>query len=163
MRTVALALAILSVPAAAQEAGWHYSPLAGEGDRAALGCAHDSTSTDYTCLVVRCEDDFAIGVHIHTSRAGGDAGRWKIEVDRGQPRLQVEAAPDGSPYGARVAGDVTPIVEGLKHGAVAYIEPLEGPPVTQGIPLSGSFYVINQALYFCAPKAPTTGEEPASD
>jgi hypothetical protein len=44
---------------------------------------------------------------------------------------------------------------------VAYIEPLEGPPVTQAIPLTGSFYVINQALYFCAPNAPVGREDVA--
>ena len=68
-------LLLIAQPVFAQEAGWHYSPLAGEGDRAALGCAAGATASSFTCLAVRCEDDFTVGLHIHTSRPGGDAGR----------------------------------------------------------------------------------------
>ncbi len=59
---------------------------------------------------------------------------------------------EGSPYGAKVDGDVTAILEGIKNGVSLYLEPLEGSPLTRnGIGLSGSLYAINQALYFCAP------------
>ena len=44
--------------------------------------------------------------------------------------------------------------EALKNGAVVYLDPEKGEPVERAISLSGSLYVINQALYFCAPKAP---------
>ena len=68
-----------ATPTLAQEAGWHYSLLPGEGDRAALGCSYDATPQRYTCLAVRCEDDFSVGIHIHTSRADGDVGHWTLE------------------------------------------------------------------------------------
>lgn len=96
------ALALLAAPAAAQEAGWHYSPLPGEGDRATLGCARDSTPQNYACIAVRCEDDFTTGVHIHTSRPTGDVGRWAITVDKETRSFDAEAA---QPYGARLVGD----------------------------------------------------------
>jgi hypothetical protein len=40
---IALMAVLLAGPAEAQESGWHYSPYRGEGDRAALGCAYEST------------------------------------------------------------------------------------------------------------------------
>lgn len=147
-------LSALGSPTLAQEAGWHYSPLEGEGDRAAMGCGHGSTPAEFACLVVRCEDDFEIGVHIYTSRPGGDAGRWRIDIDR-EPGHEVDAKTDGAPYNARLEGDVTSVLEALKNGAIAYLDPKAGPDVPRnGISLSGSLHAINQALYFCAPKVP---------
>jgi len=142
--------------ALAQESGWHYSPLPGEGDRAAMGCAYGSTPQQHACIVVRCEDDNSVGLHIHTSRAGGDAGRWRIEFDKGDPAHAVEAAADGSPYGARIAGDIEAILFGLKNLGLVYLDPQDGAEVSQQISLGGSLYVINQALYYCAPEAPET-------
>lgn len=143
--------------ASAQEQGWHFSPLPGEGDRAAMGCSHGATPEKHTCLVVRCEDDFIVGVHIHTSRAGTDAGRWRIEFDKGDPAYDVTAVEDGSPYGARIEGDVEPILFGLKNLGLVYLDPQDGADVDQQIDLSGSLYVINQALYFCAPRVEPEG------
>lgn len=162
MRTAALALIVLSVPAAAQEPGWHYSPLPGEGDRATLACATGSDAASYTCLAVRCEDDFSVGLHIHTSRPGGDAGSWSLDVDK--ESFDVTAATTDSPYGARVAGDVDTLLDRLRHGFIAYLDPLDGAPVEQnGIPLAGSLYAINQALYFCAPPPAPDDEPPDED
>lgn len=144
------ALALMAAPAAAQEAGWHYSPLPGEGDRAALGCALGSTPQSYACIAVRCEDDFSTGVHIHTSRPVGDAGRWAITVDKETRSLDAEAF---QPYGARLTGDISWVLDNLANGAIAYLEPEDG----QGVPvnhiaLDGSLYAINSALAFCAPR-----------
>ena len=148
------ALVAMAYPVIAQEAGWHYSPLEGEGDRAALGCGLGSTPEEFACLAVRCEDDFEVGVHLYTSRPGGDAGRWRIDVDK-EDGHEVDAKPDGSPYHARIEGDVAPLLDALKNGAIAYLAPRAGQDVPKnGIPLDGSLYVINQALYFCAPKVP---------
>lgn len=153
-----LACGVAAVPAQAQEPGWHYSPLPGEGDRATLACATGSDQADYTCLAVRCEDDFSTGLHIHTSRPGGDAGRWSLDVDKESFELTAEA--DSTAYGARVTGDVSTLIERLRHGFIAYLDPEEGPPVQQnGIPLAGSLYAINQALYFCAPPPPTDADQ----
>lgn len=160
----ALAL-LLPAPSLAQQAGWHYSPFDGEGDRAALGCAYGSDAAVFTCLAVRCEDDFSVGLHIHTSRPGGDAGSWRLDIDR--ERFALEARPDGSPYHARVEGEVAGLLDALRHGAVAYLDPASGAPVSRnGIALEGSLYAINQALYFCAPKVPVepppVGEDQAT-
>jgi hypothetical protein len=156
---VALALVMFAGPAFAQEEGWHYSPIEGEGDRAAAGCGFGSTPDEFACLVVRCEDDFSVGVHIHTSRPGGDAGRWRIDIDK-EDGIDVDAKPDGTPYNARVDGDVADLIDALKNGAIAYLDPKAGQPVPKnGITLAGSLYVINQALYFCAPKV--SAETPA--
>ena len=147
----ALAIATLAaLPAFAQEAGWHYSPFDGEGDRAAMGCAYGADARSYTCLVVRCEDDMSVGLHIHTSRSGGDAGRWALDID--DVRHEIVAAAEGSPYHARIAGDGKPLIEAMKNGAVAYLDPLDGAAVTRSaISLSGSLHAINQALYYCVP------------
>jgi hypothetical protein len=156
MQRLAAILLLLSctVPATAQEAGWHYSPLAGEGDRAALGCSYGAGPQSYTCLAVRCEADFSIGLHVHTSRPGGDSGRWGLEFDKEGVRFEVSAVADGSPYHARIEGDVAPILQQLKDAGLVYLDPADGPPIDRAISLSGSLYAINQALYFCAPKAP---------
>ena len=149
-----VALLLLIAPALAQQAGWHYSPLPGEGDRAAMGCSYGADATGYSCLVVRCEDDFSVGLHIHTSRADGDAGAWRLEFDDvDRTSFPVTAAADGSPYHARIAGDVAPIIQALKDNGLVYLDPAAGLPIDRAISLSGSLYVINQALFFCAPKA----------
>jgi hypothetical protein len=154
LAAVATATAFV-LSALAQEAGWHYSPLPGEGDRAALGCTYGSTPTAFACLAVRCEDDFSVGLHIHTSREGGDAGKWVLEFDKEGERFPVTAVADNSPYHARIEGDVAPILEQLKNAGLVYVDPQSGASIDRAISLSGSLYAINQALYFCAPKVPS--------
>jgi hypothetical protein len=157
-QALTLALALCAAPAVAQEAGWHYSPLPGEGDRAALGCALGSTPAAYACIAVRCEDDFTTGVHIHTSRPQGDAGRWAITVDKETRAFDAEAA---APYGARLVGDFSWVLYNLANGAVAYLAPEDGSAMPANhIPLDGSLYAINAALAFCAPRVPV---EPIPD
>ena len=147
-----LALPLLVLPAIAQEAGWHYSPLPGEGDRATLGCALNSTPEVYACIAVRCEDDFSTGVHIHTSRPESDAGRWAITIDKETRTFDAEAA---EPYGARLVGDYSWVLENLANGAVAYLEPENGSGMPANhIALDGSLYAINAALAFCTPRVP---------
>lgn len=147
-----LILALLALPAMGQEAGWHYSPLPGEGDRATLGCALNSTPDTYACIAVRCEDDFSTGVHIHTSRPETDAGRWAITIDKETRSFDAVAA---EPYGARLTGDISWLLDNLAHGAVAYLEPELGSGMPANhIALDGSLYAINAALAFCAPRVP---------
>lgn len=156
----ALAWGLVAAPASAQQAGWHYSPLPGEGDRAALGCSYGATADSFTCLAVRCEDDYSVGLHIHTSRFDGDAGQWVLEFDREMQRFPVTSVVDGSPYGARIEGDVAPILQNLKDAGLVYLDPANGPPISRAISLSGSLLAINQALYFCAPRVlPPSGDE----
>lgn len=153
-----LGLALLAAPAAAQQPGWHYSPLPGEGDRATLGCSLLSTAQSHTCIAVRCEDDFATGIHIHTSRKGGDVGGWAITVDKQTRSFMAEQA---EPYGARLTGDVSWVLDNLANGAIAYLEPADGMGVPDNhIALDGSLYAINAALAFCAPRVRI---EPISD
>jgi len=160
---VVVTLATLALPASAQEQGWHYSPLDGEGDRATLGCAYNSTPQSFSCIAVRCEDDYTVGVHLHTSRPGGDAGRWRIDIDR-EAGFEVDAKADGAPYHAKLAGDVTEVIEAIKNGGVAYLDPKAGPELpTNGIPLSGSLHAINQALFFCAPRVPSVPDDGPTD
>jgi len=152
----------LAQPALAQESGWHYSPLPGEGDRAALGCSAGATPQRFTCLAVRCEDDFSVGLHIHTSRADGDAGRWTLEFDKEGERFPVTAVKDTSPYHARIEGDVPPILALIRNSGLVYLDPDSGLPLDRAISLTGSLAAINQALYFCAPKSPVEPAAPAS-
>src|SRR5690606_16073977 len=134
------------------EAGWHYSPYPGEGDRAALGCAYGSTPQVHTCVAVRCEDDFTVALHLDTTRLGGDAGHWALHVDEERHEV-VAAATESAPYGAKVAGDTAAIVDAIRNGATLFVEPLDGNPVPlDGIGLAGSLHAIGQALYFCAPR-----------
>jgi hypothetical protein len=142
---------LLALPAAAQEGGWHYSPFPGEGDRAALGCSPGSTPESHTCLAVRCEDDFSVGLHVETTRDGGDAGRWRLQVD--DQVFEVVAAPSTtSPYGAKVEGDVAPFLDAIKNGGEGFVEPIDGAETSsRALPLTGSLEAINQALFFCAP------------
>jgi hypothetical protein len=136
--------------ALAQEPGWHYSPLPGEGDRASLGCAKDSNAQNYTCLAVRCEDDYTTGVHVHSSRAGGAAGNWEFTLDRDTRSLVAEAS---EPYGGRFADEDGWLLDGLRHGTFVYLRH-EG-DADGGfalISLAGSFSAIAEALQWCAPR-----------
>ncbi|SEP66004.1 hypothetical protein SAMN05428969_0349 [Devosia sp. YR412] len=149
-KALILALSLLASPALAQQAGWHYSPLPGEGDRAALGCDRDATPQQFTCLAVRCEDDFSTSVHIHTSRPKV-LGSWEMTLDRENASFtaQVSAAPYGGQFISRADWLLERIEQGtfiyLRHaddvtGAYAYID------------LGGSLQAIHQALAFCAPR-----------
>ncbi|MDB5529744.1 MAG: hypothetical protein JWR51_2847 [Devosia sp.] len=159
---IIVAALMLAAPVWAQEAGWHYSPLPGEGDRAALGCASGSTPENYACVAVRCEDDFGVGLHLYTSRSEGDAGDWVVDID--EDAHPVSAQTDTGPYGARITGDGTALRDGLEQGAVAYLQPKSGSPLELAvIPLSGSLTAINNALAYCAPRVPKAVAEPNAD
>lgn len=156
---VALASLMLLLPAHGQEEGWHYSPLPGEGDRTTLGCALGSTPEQFTCIAVRCEDDFTVGIYAHTSRAEPHEGEWLVTIDRvNRPFL---AGPGEGPYGAKLADPKGWLLHNLQNGAVAYLHPLAGPPAPLNfIPLSGSLYEINRALAYCVPPKPAEPNEP---
>jgi hypothetical protein len=150
------ALCTLAFSALAQEAGWHYSPYPGEGDRAAMGCTRGSTPQKHACMVVRCEDDFS--VYVKTSRPEGDVGKWVVQIDDAAPLLETVPVAEGLPYGGKIVEtdtEIPTLVEALKQSAFVFIEPLDGePPVPDGIIGTGSLHAINQALYFCAPRNP---------
>ena len=153
MLRIALAFLLLPASAQAQEAGWHYSPLPAEGDRATLGCALGSSPEVFTCIAVRCEDDFTVGIYAHTSRPEDHAGEWLVTIDRVNRPFVGEPGP--GPYRARLQDPDGWLLSNLKNGAVAYLHPQEGPPVPLNfIPLSGSLYEINRALAYCAPRVP---------
>jgi hypothetical protein len=160
MRAAALALLMTFGPAVAQEAGWRYSPYPGEGDRAAMGCSYGSTPETHSCVAVRCEDDFTVGLHIDTTRPGEDAGRWLIQIDKDLHEVTAVAV-EGSPYGARVEGDVSAIIDDIKNGDSLFVDPRDsGDPPSRGIGLSGSLRAINQALFYCAPRVDPNAATP---
>ncbi|WP_449393490.1 hypothetical protein [Devosia riboflavina] len=157
-----IACLILAQPALAQTSGWQFSPLSGEGDRAAMGCARDATPENFTCLVVRCEDDFSTGIHVHSSRFGGDAGAWDMTLDREDRRFVAEES-DG-PYGARINKDADLLLDRLRHGTFVYLRHSgdEHAPFAF-IDLAGSMNTIAEALYWCAPRVRPTEQNAASD
>jgi hypothetical protein len=111
---------------------------------------------------VRCEDDFGVGLHLYTSRREGDIGDWIVDID--EDAHPVSAQTDAGPYGARIAGDIQALRDGLEQGAVAYLQPQTGAPLELAvIPLSGSLNTINRALAYCAPRVPKAVAEPNAD
>jgi len=151
--TPALILLVLlgTTPVAGIEAGWHYSPLPGEGDRASMGCARGATTDHHACLVVRCEDDFTTGLHVHTSRPGGAAGRWEMTLDREARVLETMAGT--TPYGARLADPDGWLLDGLRHGTFVYLRHVnDKEDAFDFIDLGGSYRSIAEALYWCAPR-----------
>lgn len=160
IRSAALLLGLLAAPALGQEAGWHFSPLLGEGDRAALGCNREATAEAYLCLAVRCEDDYGIGLYLHGNRPIGLGDDWTMTIDR-EFTLPLQIEGSDAPYGARIGGDVTGPLEALKNGGIAYLDASDG-SVSAQIPLAGSLNAINRALYYCAPRQPPSGDEEAT-
>ncbi|HWV20741.1 MAG TPA: hypothetical protein VN036_06925, partial [Devosia sp.] len=157
-----IAFLVLVQPAFAQAPGWHFSPLPGEGDRAAMGCARDATAQNFSCLVVRCEDDFTTGIHIHSSRFGGDAGIWTMTLDREERRFTAEKS--AGPYGARITQDADFLLDRLRHGTFVYLRHSgdENAPFAF-IDLAGSMKTIAEALYWCAPRVPPQEQNPVPD
>ncbi len=144
---------LMALPVHGQEAGWRISPLPGEGDRASMGCARGSSAAEFNCLVVRCEDDYTTGLHVHSSRAGGAAGRWEMTLDRENRVLEAHA--DGSPYGARLDDGEGWLLDGLRHGTFVYLRHVEDEESEFAfIDLGGSYRAISEALYWCAPRVP---------
>lgn len=143
---------ILAVPAQGQEPGWHYSPLPGEGDRASLGCANGSSPENFTCLAVRCEDDFSTGIHVYASRPAGAAGRWELTLDRETRHLSVASA---QPYGGRFEDADGWLLDGLRQGTFVYLRHENDAEGAFGhIDLGGSYRAIEEALKWCAPRVP---------
>lgn len=159
----ATALILLAAPSAGHEPGWSYSPLPGEGDRAALGCDREATAADHACLAVRCEDDYAVGVHVLTTRPAGDGGPWEMTVDR-ESRVAV-AGPDPAPYGGRFADDDDAewLLDRLRHGSFVYLRhAADDEAPFRFIDLTGSLQAIHTALRWCAPRVPAeTGDPPS--
>lgn len=154
-----IAALAFSAPAAAQSPGWGFSYLPGEGDRAAMGCARDTTPEVFTCLAVRCEDDFSTGLYVHSSRLGGDAGTWTMTLDR-EDKSFVALAPD-SAYGAKIEKDADLLLDRLRYGTFVYLR--HGEDENQAfayIDLSGSMTAITEALYWCAPRVPPAEQNP---
>jgi hypothetical protein len=151
----ALACLVLAAPACAQSPGWGFSPLPGEGDRAAMGCDRDSTADDYACLVVRCEDDFTVGIHLQASRQPDVQGVWNLTIDR-EDRAVAVGAPTG-PYSGRVLTDTDWLLDRLKLGSYVYLAHAddENQPF-RFISLAGSLAAIHEALYWCAPRTTPT-------
>lgn len=147
---LALALALLAAPAMAQEAGWHYSPLPGEGDRATLGCDRDASPAAYTCLAVRCEDDYSTGIHIHTSRAEV-LGTWDMTLDRENASVVAEVA--DAPYGGRFVARADWLLERIEQGTFIYLRHADDDAGAYAyIDLGGSLFAVNAALAYCAPR-----------
>jgi hypothetical protein len=157
-----LVLATLATaPLAAQEAGWHYSALPGEGDRATLGCDRDATPAQYSCLAVRCEDDFSIGIYVHSSRHE-NLGRWEMTVDS-ENLIAITVSGPG-PYGAKITGKSDWLLERLLQGSFVYLRhSADEQAPFRYISLSGSLYAINHALAWCAPRLPTGEQIPTTD
>jgi hypothetical protein len=152
-------VALLATPALALEPGWHYSPLPGEGDRAALGCDKDATPERFTCLAVRCEDDFSTGLHLYTSLPERH-GTWHMTVDRENAEMVV--GPSLAPYSGRVTDNVPWLLERLREGTFIYLRHADASDRRFAfIDLGGSLKAINQALAFCAPRVPDRGEPPS--
>lgn len=160
--TAALILTLqLGAPATAQEAGWHYSPLPGEGDRATLGCDRNAIPGDYACLVVRCEDDFSTGIYVHSNRLS-DLGPWDLTLDGDD--IRAIAQPGPGPYGAKFGNDADWLLERLQQGSFVYLRHVDDEGARfRFIDLSGSLYAINRALAWCAPRVPAVPVKPTPD
>lgn len=157
-----IAVLVLAGPALAEVPGWQFSPLPGEGDRAAMGCARDATPESYTCLVVRCEDNYSTGIHIHSSRFGGAAGRWEMTLDREDVSFTAEKDP--GPYGAVITENAGLLLDRLRHGTFVYLRHSEDDYAPFAfIDLRGSMKAIGEALFWCAPRVPPTEQNSLSD
>jgi hypothetical protein len=148
---LALLVVGLASPLHAQQSGWHYSPLPGEGDRATMGCDTTATPAAFVCIAVRCEDDFTTGVYVHTNRLAKQ-GDWRMTIDRENATLTAGAS--SAPYSARFVPDQTGwLLERIRQGSFIYLRNLNDPDLGFArISLGGSLYAINNALAFCAPR-----------
>ncbi len=126
-----------------------------------MGCARDSDANAFACLVVRCEDDYSTGLHVHTSRPGGSAGTWEMTLDREARQIDAIGA---SPYGARLVDPDGWLLDGLRHGTFVYLRHSQDmEDAFAFIDLSGSFRSIAEALQWCAPRVPPDEQIGSSD
>lgn len=149
---LAIFFQILTMPVSGHEAGWHYSPIPAEGDRATLGCDRNATPNNFTCVAVRCEDDFSTGIYVHTSRANA-LGTWEVTVDKENAILVAE--PSSAPYSGRVLKNAEWLLDRVRQGTFIYLRHADDPEKGFAyIGLGGSLYAINDALSYCAPRVP---------
>lgn len=150
--TMAVLALGLTTPVVAQQAGWHHSHVAGEGDRAAMGCDRDATAERFTCLAVRCEDDFSVGLYVDTSRSPV-LGLWEMTLDRENASLLAAGA--AAPYGGRFVAEADWLLERLRQGTFAYLRHVDDADGDFAfISLDGSLQAIGAALFHCAPRLP---------
>lgn len=151
-RAAALSL-LFCAPVLAQTPGWHYSPLPGEGDRAAMGCDRDAVPSSFACLVVRCDDDFSAGIYLYSSRSPDALGLWDFTVDREDRSFAVVEG--GAPYSGRIEKDRDWLLERLQQGSYVYLRHAQdSEDAFRFVSLAGSLAAIGEALYWCAPRVP---------
>jgi hypothetical protein len=127
-----------------------------------MGCDRDATDETFTCLVVRCEDNFSTGIHIHSSRFGGAAGTWTMTLDREDVSFTAEK--DAGPYGAIITEGADLLLDRLRHGTFVYLRHSQDEYAPFAfIDLTGSMTAIAEALYWCAPRVPSAEQNPVSD
>jgi len=133
---------------------WSAAPHEGESARAAIGCSNGTNDDDWTCLVVRCEDDGSLGLYYEFS-TGGTNDPFTIAVDGEAFPVTLGELPSGVPYQKRLLGDVRSIAEALRGGSLARIVDI-APPLNPGfdsIPLRGSSRAIGKIVAACVGKA----------
>ena len=125
-----------------------------------MGCDRDAVAGDFSCVVVRCEEDFSVGLHVYSSRRPNALGRWALTLDRED--RQVEIVSYHGPYSGRILENEAWLLERLKQGAyiyIAHVDDKEAP--FRFISLAGSLLAIEEALYWCAPRAPASEQNAA--
>ena len=136
--------------AESQSHRWAAAPHEGESTRAAIGCSSGTNDDNWTCLVVRCENDGSLGLYYEYSE-GGVASPFAIAVDGQRFAVSPEPSPGGVPFQTRLAGDTPAIVSALRSGDAAKLTDVV-PRLNPGfdeIPLRGSSRAIGNVVASC--------------
>jgi hypothetical protein len=139
----AIALAAATTAAVAQDF-WQPSPFPGEEDLAVMGCSDSTNEEAWSCLAVRCENDWSLGLYTELTNLTLE-GEFTLVV--GEVRFPVSGRmqEQSVPYSNRLDGDVSAIVAAMKAAEAVVIDRPRDPlnPGFDTIPLRGAAEAIS--------------------
>lgn len=158
---ICMALAVLLVPESvlANEQRWRADTHPGDDRLSAIGCSAETNPDNWTCVIVRCNDENTLSLHYDQSD-GGTMQPFSLSVD-GETFPVIPQTEGRADFTSRLEGDTVTIIDRLKRGSELRIL-ISDTPLTPGfdlVPLRGSSRAIGQIENACrAPAAAPAGQ-----
>ena len=133
-----IALAATAAAVVAQDA-WQPSPFPGEEDLAVMGCSDSTNEEAWSCLAVRCENDWSLGLYAELTNLTLD-GEFTLVVGEESFPVSGRTQEQSIPYNNRLDGEIPDILAAMKSAEAVVIDRPDDPlnPGFDTIPLRGA-------------------------
>lgn len=157
---ICMALAVLLVPNSvlANEQRWRADTHPGDDRLSAVGCSVETDLDNWTCVIVRCDDENTLAV-LYDQSDGGTMQPFSLSVD-GEIFPVIPQTEGSADFTSRLEGDTATIIDRLKRGSELRIL-ISDIPLTPGfdlVALRGSSRAIGQVENTCRASAAPMSE-----